>query len=375
MWTIASAYDQARTEAAARPRYYRDMADLLLRTYAKAMPGMTREQIGEALDEFNRQRLDAQPSLAKFPELRGMRELIAAQWRGTRDGAGLDPAQAAVNVAGLSYYHRVLNGGMQLPAQCTCEFFPASDRGPLLANNLDSTKDEPFTEPVWPALSEHLVIGSVSSGVFLDEESPELFPAPVWKLVGRYCRSTAEAVEMLTRYNHFWGPCNALVADRNNDVAMIEKTACRIAVRRSRDGFGFVTAMTQEDPDLRRFVAERRAASLKARGLSSPCADTRYWDAQDARRTVLNRLLDDARANPTLETLRAMMQYRGPDGLVAGNGDVLHPGDPGIEHTLRTQIFCLAEGRTLWWARDNARDIPSWENRREDVTFKDVWLW
>src|SRR5690606_8730246 len=123
------------------------------------------------------------------------------------------------------------------------------------------------------------------------------------------------------------------------------------------------------------FVAERRAASLQARGLSSPCADTRYWDAQDVRRAILNRLLDDARANPTLEKLRAMMQYRGPDGLVAGNGDVLHPGDPGIEHTLRTQIFCLAEGRALWWARDNARDIPSWENRREDVTFKDVWLW
>ena len=146
--------------------------------------------------------------------------------------------------------------------------------------------------------------GGVSSGVFLDEESPEIFPAPVAKLVARYCRNADEAVEMLSRYNYFWGPGNMLIADRQHRVAMIEKSACRIGVRWGQDGFGFVTAMTAEHPEMNKFLADRRAASLPARGLKAPCADTRYWEAQDKRRAIINRLLDEARQAPTLEKLR-----------------------------------------------------------------------
>jgi hypothetical protein len=133
--------------------------------------------------------------------------------------------------------------------------------------------------------------------------------------------------------------------------------------------------MTQEHPEIRAYVAERRAASLVARGLPSPCLDTRYWAAQDKRRELMNRLLEDARKAPTLEKMRALIQYRGPDGFVCGNGDVLFPGDPPTEYTVRTQLFCLAEGRALWWTRDNQRNIPTWQNRREDIHFSDVWLW
>jgi hypothetical protein len=180
---------------------------------------------------------------------------------------------------------------------------------------------------------------------------------------------------MFTRYNHFWGPGNMIVVDRQHDVAMIEKTSCRIGVRRSTDGFGFVTAMTAQDPEINTFLADRRKASLVERGLPDPCADTRYWDAQDTRHNIMTRLLDEARANPTLESMRALMQYRGEDGVVCDNGDMLHPDDPPIEHTIKTQIWCLSEGRAQWWTRDNEKNIPSWENKREDIHFQDVSLW
>jgi hypothetical protein len=376
MWTIQSAYDQARAAAAAKAPWHRDMAAHLLKNYVNHLPGMSRQEIGTLLAKSNQERLAAQPSLARYPELRGMREIIQAQWRGTQDGAGLDDVLAAVMANGHFYYHRYICGGKVKPkAHCTCAYFPISDHGPLFATNLDSSPDEPFGTPGWPAASEHLVIGGVSSGVFFDEESPEIFPAPVHRIVGRYCRSTDEAVEMFTRYNHFWGPGNLLVIDRDHHVAMFEKTACRIGVRRSPDGFGFVTAMTAEHPEMNRFLADRRAVSLVARGLPDPCGDTRYWAVQDQRRMLLNRLFDEARQAPTLETLRSIMQYRGPDGMVCDNGDVLHPGDPPIEFTLCTSIFCLAEGRALWWARDKARNIPSWQNRQTDVEYRDVWLW
>jgi hypothetical protein len=96
---------------------------------------------------------------------------------------------------------------------------------------------------------------------------------------------------------------------------------------------------------------------------------------QDVRRNIMNRLIADAKENPTLESMRAILQYRGKDGVVCDNGDIPFPGDPPIEFTIKTHIICLSEGRALWWTRDNETGTPSWENRREDITFEDVLLW
>jgi hypothetical protein len=375
-WTVQSWHNEA-FEAARRdaPRV-KAMADYLLRGYQRLMPGEKREQIGRLLAESNRKRLAAVPDLAKYPELRGMPELVAASWRGRQEGAGLDDVQAAVHNDGNWYMHRGLcRKAQRAPAHCTWVFFGRSDHGPLMGNNLDTTPDEPYGPPEFPALDEHIVCGSVSSGVFFDEQSPEIFPAPVPKLVARYCRNAEEAAEMFARYNFFWGPCNLLVADRQLRVAMIEKSACRIGVRWGKDGFGFVTAMTAEHPEMNKFLAERRAASLAPRGLKAPCADTRYWAAQDQRRAILNRLIDAARRGPTVEKLRSILQYRGPDGVVCGNGEVLFPGDPPIEHTIRTQITCLKEGRALWWTRDNSTGTPSWQHPMPEHRLENAPLW
>jgi hypothetical protein len=375
MWTVQSWYQKAFAQAKANPQI-RDRAEHILHTYLAAMPGETRESVGRILTDYNNQRLAAVPNYRAYPELRGMPELIAASWKGARDGGEMDEAQAAINAGGLDYYHRVLSGGLaKQAAHCSVVYFHASDHGALLGVNLDTVPSEPYGPPGWPLMNEHLVGGGVSSGVYLDEESPERFPAPVFKLVSRYCRTAEEAVEMLTRYNLFWGPGNFLIADRDGHVAMIEKTACRIGVRWSHDGFGFVTAMTAEHPAMNAYLADRRTVSVAARGLPTPCADTRYWDAQDARRAIMNRLLADAKQNPTLESMRALMQYRGEDGVVCDNGDVLFPGDPPIEFTIKTDIICLSEARALWWTRDNDTGAPSWQNPRPEINYQDVLLW
>jgi len=375
MWTVESWYRDAFAQAKAVPQI-RDRAEHILHTYMASMPGETRASVGRILTDYNNQRLAAVPDYGTYPELRGMPELIAASWRGARDGGAMDEAQAAVNAGGLFYYHRVLSGGLaKQAAHCSVVYFHTSDHGALLGVNLDTVPSEPYGPPDWPLMNEHLVCGGVSSGVFLDEESPEIFPAPVMTLVGRYCRTAEEAAEMLTRYNYFWGPGNLLIADRNGHVAMIEKTACRIAVRMSTDGFGFVTAMTAEDPEMNAYLADRRAASVVARGLPDPCADTRYWDAQDNRRAIMNRLLTEAQQHPTLDAMRGIMQYRGEDGVVCDNGDVLFPGDPPIEFTIKTHIVCLGEARAVWWTRVNETGTPSWENPRPEVTFQNVLCW
>lgn len=373
MWTPAEWYQAARAETAARPDYYRGMIGCFQRLYQKSLPGVPETEIVARIRTWNQERLNAVPDLVKYPELRGMRELVDAEWRGWRDGAGFSDAEWQYHCCMNSYYHRYLLTDAQTLG-CSYVYFPESDHGPLLANNLDSGPDQPFDVPDWPLVNEHLIMGGVSSGIFLDEKSPEIFPAPVFKLVSRYCRTTAEAVEMLSRYNHFWGPGNLLVTDRQRCTALIEKSACRIGVRHSPDGFGFITAMTAEEPGMNAWLADRRAASLKARRLPTECVDTAYWRCADNRRKLMGELLDEARRKPTLEGIRSIIQFRDEKrGKVCYSGEQLVPGGPPCEHTLRTVVWCLAEGRALWWGKDG--DTPSFRNRKPDHHFRDVLPW
>ncbi len=373
MWTKASWYDEARRDGERDREQIRKKADYRLELYEKDLSGKSRAEVGRILEKSNQDRLNAVPDLTRYPELRGMRELVEAGWRGGRDGAGLTEEQAAAAADGGFYHHRHIASGRKSPTGCSYVYFPHSDVGPILANNLDSSPQEPFAPPAWPAVNEHLIVRGVSSGVFNDEESPEIFPVPVFRLLGRYCRSTAEAVELLTRYNYFWGPGNLIVIDRGQDVAMIEKSACRIGIRRSSDGFGLITAMTAEDPAMNAYLADRRASSLKTRQLPPDCDDAFYWRGSDQRRALMNELLDEGRKTPTLEKLRQIIQFRDPRrGLVCYNGELLPGGSP-LEHTICTTLWLLREGRAQWWALEG--DTPSFENRKEDVIYTDVLRW
>jgi hypothetical protein len=379
MWTTAEWHGQALAGAKADPAQVRNMVELRLE--------LLRDRGSASLDEssrdllrFHRERHSAVPDLSRYPELRGMRELLLAENRGYQEGAGLTDLELAAYISGYAYYHRFI-ASKPAPAasplgkaNCSWIFFPASDRGPLAANNLDSTPRQLFSRPCWPAHNEHVFMGGVSSGLFMDELSPELFPAPVYRLVSRYCRSADETVDLLTRYTLFWGPGNLLVADRNRRTAMIEKSACRIGVRWSPDGFGFVTAMTAEEPGMHAYVAGRRAASVAARGLPAGNLDECYWAKQDARRELMNGLMDEARRRPTFEAMRRFIQFRDPvRGNVCGFGEPVAPGGPASEYTIRTVIWELRERRARWWAQDG--DTPSWERPMPDETFPDESAW
>ncbi len=374
MWTIREWYEKARLDAQQHAAYLRGMADHTLNAYAQHAPHLPRQRLLDLLEANNRERLDAVPDLTRYPELRGMRDLIDARWRGQRDGAGLSPEQFIAWCDSLSFYRRRVDDFATGTIGCTRVFFPDSDVGPILGSNLDTDRNQPFEPPAWLPLNEHLVYSGVSCGIWCDEKSPERFPAPVTELLARYCRTTREAVDMLRRYNHFWGPCNLLIVDRAKEVAMIEKSACRMGVRYSTDGFGFVTAMTMEELAMHAWLDSRRKASLVARDLPDDCADTRYWAEADQRRALLNELLADARKQPTFENMCRIMQFRDPErGRVAYHGDILYPGAPPTEYTLTTVIWRLRQASAAWWAIEG--DTPSWEHRREDVHFQDVFAW
>jgi len=375
MWTISETYEQARRASEKDADMIRRTAEHTLDTYLAHMPGITREEIGRRLLESNRERLDAVPDLNTYPELRGMREILDAEWRGIRDGAKLDDEQWAARCNGNFYMHCHVYGEVGKEDHgCTCIYFPESEHGSILAVNLDTNLEEPYGPPEWPTWNEHIIVGGVSSGIWGDEPSPEIFPAPKDKILGRYARSTDEAIEILDRYKLFGRPGNLLIVDRNHNIAMVEMSACRIGVRRSNDGFGFITAMTAEEPTFRAYLDKTRDASLKARDLPEDCDDTTYWKKCDQRRELLNEMLDEARQNPTLEKLRSMIQCRDPKrGFVCYDGDPIQPGGPPLEWTMRTAIWMLNEKKAIWWSKEG--DAPSWETRMSDVEFKEVLPW
>ena len=93
MWTIEQWYRDAYNEAAANPVHVRDHAALWLRNCTHYTPDLDPAFVERELIKFHKSRLDAVPSFTKYPELRGIRELTAAAWRGGQEGAKLSDAK------------------------------------------------------------------------------------------------------------------------------------------------------------------------------------------------------------------------------------------------------------------------------------------
>ena len=107
MWTPESWYRDARAEAETSPTFVHDFAALILKTISDALPDVPRGEIAQRLIEFNRQRLDAVPDLARYPELRGMRDLIDAGTGGV--GTCLAKARyAPIDDARIDLCHRII---------------------------------------------------------------------------------------------------------------------------------------------------------------------------------------------------------------------------------------------------------------------------
>ncbi len=331
-------------------------AAALRRSIASALKLPEEEAVHRVVREYH-QRLDAMPSTTAYPELRGMRECVLAYNRGIVDATGAAEQDVIVNI---NFLHTctaalqrssALHAGSNLsdaPPGCTLVYFPTSDRGPLVANNNDATANYAHrNDPAWIVANRAgLILGTVSSGIFDDELSPESFPAPVFLMAQEMCGTTSEAVELLTRLNLFWGPCNALVADCRGNSAVIEKSTCRFAVRPSPDGFAATTEMAAEDPTFKRYLWQTRDRSLRARGMTHDSPDMAYWKACERRSARLLNLVDHARLDPQLAAMeRIIYDHTGAPDQVHMDGSKCHPDQEAGEWSLRTTIWAINERR------------------------------
>lgn len=234
------------------------------------------EAIRLCLADYER-RLSALPPVAQYPELAGMRECVLAYNRGMAEGLELPVSAVNLRANFLSFMSegkrlvgassRGDGAAVNAAPGCTLVYFPDSDRGPLLANNQDGAASARHRVPPEQIVANRagIILGTVSSGIFDDEVSPQQFPAPIFLMTCELCSDTSEVVDLLTRLNHFWGPFNMIIADRHGQSAVIEKSTCRYGLRRSADGFSATTEMSAEEPALKAYLWETRAFAGEAR--------------------------------------------------------------------------------------------------------------
>jgi hypothetical protein len=279
------------------------------------VPGRTVEEVLADLDrwtredqlvfaaDLHRRKMDALPDLARFPELSGMDRYLDELARGFADGAGIDVREVYLERYWRDLLFHTTGGGTLRPppGSCSEHFFADTPDGPLMGKGWDDILtwyvDNPF--PLRSAVQAEIPCAQIppapegagyrtggignEAGLCVDtgggatfelepERSEPVFPAPVVDIVSRRCDTVFEAVEILTRYTDFWGPCNCIVCDAGGDAVLIEKSKYSYGLRASSRGVLITTYGGCDDEDLRRLTDmttplfryyERRLAVMK----------------------------------------------------------------------------------------------------------------
>ena len=245
-----------------------------------ALKPVTQEDLLTYAADLHQRKIAALPDLGRFPELKGMDAYLDGTARGFADGAGIDVRQVFLDRYWREIIFHIAGGGSIAVDHCSEFWFPQTPNGPLLGKGWDDIMtwytDTPFPLPT-PQSGEPEVTAippgregrgyrcsatvneaglcmDNGGGAFYEyekERDEALFPAPVQDLVMRSCDTVLEAVEMLTRYKDYWGPCNLIVGDARCNAALIEKSKYQYAVRISSRNVLVTTYGGCDDEDMR----------------------------------------------------------------------------------------------------------------------------
>jgi hypothetical protein len=326
-----------------------------------------------------KERMDADLDLTQYPECRGLREIVQAEYRGYLDGCGGDPVPAAYYF-NWSYYLRLRLQTRHFgfpadrraeytparvyaqPAECTAIWFEDSPDGPINGKNLDSSPSQrldhhiPHHIPNGEPIKGVRLMGTGTATVFCDEEPEDIFPVNLDYIVPEDIRTVQDYVPFRYRYRQFCGPGNMVWVDEQGSSVAIEQSNCRMGWRFSTNGISAVTALAYLTPELQAFKLERDRHSLKLRGWGEDAPDWIYWRGCDARYRRLMKLVEEAgRRGSTLEGMARMLldpDAPFPERISCAN-EKFHPDvdtDFWTVFTWATVVFG-PERRTYWWAQ------------------------
>lgn len=269
---------------------------------------------------LDRERLASPPDPYKYPETKGLPDVVREERRGFRDATGYGEMETAFHYSWHFYITRRIQTryiGVAPPAsECSAAYIRNStEGGPLYGRNWDTGLNEwtyRLLEPPREAADGKRVMWAkgVSFSIFLDEEPEELFPVDPWALLPTDCTAHVEdAVEFLTRYRDFWGPVNLILVDTHHDAVAIEKANVRLGVRHADDGAAAVSALACLHPAMKAYKEERDRLSIERRGWTTDEAlDWKVWRGKDARYARLDALVAAAsRRGASLQDMADIM--------------------------------------------------------------------
>lgn len=358
-------------------QYFDDFA----RAIAVALGCPKKEIIARVVD-FHRERVDAVPSLRKYPELKGWRERILEEERGIRD-AGVDLTDYMLFKT-LRFWQKtrlyeetgrvVSVSPSSEEERCRVLYVPESDVGALHAKNVDRLLSYWKPRPAFPRKAkwpfQHpLVFDGVGSGLLIDETSPEIFPVDVRELCKEHCTTVKEATEFMTRYNYFWRGQNLLIHDHRGNSIALDKTACRIAVRKpNAQGISFVNGMGSLDPDLNAFIRRQRQKFLdlmKWTWEDSP--DGCFYRVCENKWRNMQKYVGELSLRPTFDNVKQLMEQRDKDGPMCLTGGVCHPKQKEGGYTVVMDIYMM--DRKQLHRRQWKGKIPAFLDHPERVRF------
>lgn len=349
------------------------------------------------IEKWDRLRLDAEPSLATFPEIKGLRERHLAEREGFMAGADCTYREAAFHYSSRDFRQRVLNvhyigppsGPLPQPPPvynpmpepgCTNVFFPHGREGITIADNRDDgvwayplSRFKPNVD-LSGTDAYRMHWGSVSSTVRCDEPSSEIFPIDVFEIMPDECTHDIRVmVNFLERYVEFWGPYNQILADRELRAVAAEKTNNRVGWRwPDQRGAVAVTACSYLHPDIHTFKQSRLRRQME---LLSDTEETSWeWQFDLACHRRYERLvrLAEAEARRGATLWGAFNTVADPDGTpperITVNGKRVLPQHPEKEQwgphvivnwtlTQHAAVVTGSRRRALWRCCDNWKPV------------------
>lgn len=278
-----------------------------------------------------RERMSAEPDLTRYPECRGLPEIVRAEHQGYLDGCGGNEVQAAYRYNAFYFlrlrlqtrYFGFPDGRRGQSARnvysppataCTAVWFEDTPDGPVNGKNLDSGPEGrlgpyiPHHIPYGRPIRGVRLMGTATAACFCDEEPEEIFPVNLDDILPEDIRTVEDYVQFRHRYRQFCGPGNFVFVDEQGRSAAVEQTNCRMAWRFSAHGISAVTALAYLDPDLHRYKLECDRRSLEKRGWGEDCPDWVYWRGCDARYARLRKLTEEiAKRGATVEAMARLL--------------------------------------------------------------------
>lgn len=304
---VTSSVEKWREAARDYPGFHALCSDS--RAEASGLDALSQESLLEQAAVLHREKMDALPDTRLYPELGGMDQYLDESAAGFARGAGIDVREVYLRRYWRELWHLNVSG-RRVPndvGQCTEHWFPETPNGPLLGKGWDDVMtwyvDDPFPQPPDPPEAPALqeippnaegqgfrkngtsnevgMCWEQGGGAYYEKE-PErgaaVFPVDVPGMVLQRCATVHEALELMMRYNIFWGPTNAIVGDVEGNGALVEKSKYSYAVRQTSRNVLVTTYGGCVDPDMRA-LCDTESAVFKY---------------HDRRLEVMKRIVDNA---------------------------------------------------------------------------------